>query len=78
MVDITMNKQTQIIAMYVYDFLCRHIRYITDLIKKMKNLATSLFQTQSNNDMQKQANQKLQYGCFESFPFRQNFVIFVR
>jgi hypothetical protein len=28
--------------------------------------------------MQKQANQKLQYGCFESFPFRQNFVIFVR
>ena len=48
------------IAMYVYDFLCRQIRYSTDLIKKMQISAKSLFQTQSNNDIQKQSNQKLQ------------------
>ena len=63
MLDTTIHKQTQIICMYVYDFLCRHIRYITDLIKKMQISAKSLSQTQSNNDIQKQANQMLQLDC---------------
>ena len=51
------------IGMYVYDCLCRHFRYIADLIKKTQNSANLYFKPNQIMIYRKQVNQKLQLDC---------------